>query len=68
LAGNLRDQVLAPEVIAMLGRQGLRLIARDCQRWHQFNGLFVRDEVARLPGIAAAVAAFRASVLAKLED
>lgn len=38
-------QTLAPAVIQKLQQLGFVMIARDCQKWFQFNAIFVRTEL-----------------------
>lgn len=39
-------QTLAPAVIDKLEKIGFVMMARDCQKWFQFNAIFVRAEIA----------------------
>lgn len=39
------DQALAKENIMRMHDLGFELVARDCQKWFQFNGLFVRKNL-----------------------
>ena len=38
-------QVLANENIKTMEKLGFELVARDCQKWFQFNGLFIRKDI-----------------------
>jgi FkbM family methyltransferase len=40
-----KDQSLDNAIISRLSEQGFRLIARDCQKWFQYNAIFVRNEI-----------------------
>jgi hypothetical protein len=53
-------QTLAPRIITSLEDEGFVLVARDCQKWFQFNALFVRKEVLEAEWLVSAVERFAA--------
>lgn len=44
-------QTLSHEVIETLQSTGFTMIARDCQKWFQYNAIFVRDETLGIAGV-----------------
>jgi FkbM family methyltransferase len=56
-------QTLAPEIVEKLGSRGFFPIARDCQKWFQFNVIFVRKEIIDTDWLRSATDAFKANAI-----
>lgn len=50
-----KGQTLANENISRLEHMGFELVARDCQKWFQFNALFVRKGLLDAPWLTSAI-------------
>lgn len=53
-----KSQTLAPDNIARLENLGFDLVARDCQKWFQFNALFLRRRIYNRDEVAQRIANF----------
>jgi FkbM family methyltransferase len=53
-----KGQTLAYENISRIESMGFELIARDCQKWFQFNALFLRKGLAKEIGLISRLADF----------
>ena len=58
-----KDQQLAGSIAAMMTAAGFSPIARDCQKWHQYNVLYARNDLLATPGLADLVLDYRAAAL-----
>ncbi|MGL6211360.1 MAG: FkbM family methyltransferase [Paracoccaceae bacterium] len=59
-----KDQQLAGTIAAMMQAAGFTPVARDCQKWHQHNVLYVRHDLLATQGLANLTTAYCAEALA----
>lgn len=54
-----KGQLLASDIEAQLAGKGFRIVARDCQKAFQYNGLFLRDSLLEThPGLDALIGGY----------